>query len=240
MKKTMISMTWMALLLAGTSMPAWAGDQALFRDDFDGAGIGEQWEVVNPDPDNAIVEEGMLQIVTQVPEKKLFNAKNLLLYKGELPKEYEAEARIATTIVKEGSCSVQGVNSPFVGIILKQDDDNAILLAGGKTLSQCSEDHAVFFLRLKQGKWQPGFWVNLGNPQTDRVVQLKLNRKGRVFVGYVQRKNKQGKPYWQQVGLFPLIHAGKYRLGLIAARGSGNTHEQLDKVDWVEIRKLKK
>jgi len=220
-------------------VPAWAGDEVLFRDDFDGAGIDEQWEVVNPDPDNAIVEEGMLQIVTQVPEKKLFSAKNLLLYKGALPKEYEVETRVVSSLVREDGCRIGGVNSPFVGIVLKQDDDNTILLAGGRSLDACSNAQAVLFLRLKDGKWQPGFWMNLGDPAMDHPLRLKLVRAGRVFDGFVELKDKKGKPFWRRVGVFPVIHADKFRFGLIAARGSNETHEQIDKVDWIELRKLK-
>ncbi|RMG37449.1 MAG: hypothetical protein D6720_03170, partial [Gammaproteobacteria bacterium] len=208
----------------------------IFRDDFDGDSIGEQWEVVNPDPDNAIVEEGMLQIVTQVPEKKLFNAKNLLLYKGDLPKEYEVDARVISSLVREGGCSIGGVNSPFVGIVLKQDDDNAILLAGGRSLDACSNAQAVLFLRLKKGKWQPGYWMNLGDPVMDRPLRLNLRRMQRKFIGSFSTDD--GKT-WKALGSFTILRA-HFRLGLMAARGSGETHPMLDKVDWIELRDLKR
>jgi len=219
------------LLLAA---PALAGGPQVFRDDFNGDFIGEQWEVVNPDPDSAIVQEGMLQIVTQVPEKKLFNAKNMLLYKGDLPKEYEVEARVLMT---EKEWCEKWWKSPFVGLILKQDDDNGMVLVAGGT-DGCTKSDVVKFARVKDGKWEPDFSAGLGEQQPDRPVRLKLVRKGRVFIGYYLARDKQGKPVWRRVGMFPLIKAGGYRVGLIAARG-GNTHEQLDKVDWVEIRKLR-
>ena len=209
--------------------------KALFHDDFDGEAISEAWEVINPDPESMIVEKGMLQIISQVPEKKLFNARNLLLYKGDLPKEYEVEARVLMTQLEDG-CGWTG--GPFVGLVLKKNDNNALLLAAGKT-PDCGGSDSVLFMRVKDGKWEPGFYRNIGHQQADRPVQVKLVRKDRLFTGYYLARNKQGKPEWRRLGMFPIIKADGYRLGLIAARGSGDTHEQLEKIDWVEIRKLK-
>ena len=41
--------------------PAWV---EIFRDDFDGDYLSEDWEVLNPNPDNYIVEDGSLLTVT--------------------------------------------------------------------------------------------------------------------------------------------------------------------------------
>ena len=223
------------MFLLGAPFGAQADGNALFRDDFNEDFINEQWEVVNPDPDSAIVEEGFYQVVTQVPEKKLFNAKNMLLYKGELPKEWEAESRVLMTQMN-GDCYWSSI--PFVGLILKQDDDNAIVLVAGGA-GDCGDQDAVVFARVKNGKWEPRFFSKLGRPQQERPVTVKLVRRGRLVEGYFQAKGKNGKTWWYRVGVFPAIHLEKYRLGVIAARGSGKTHEQLEKVDWVELRKPK-
>ncbi len=225
-----VGFAWLLVL----SALAQAEEQRLFRDDFDGEGVGEQWEILNPDPDNAIVEEGSYQVIAQVPRKKLFDATNMLLYRGTLPREYVAEARVLLT--QEDWCS--STKAPFVGLVLQRDGDNAIALVAANS-TNCDNADAVQFIHVEKGSWRPGFSETVGKRMAERPVVLRLERKGREVIGYVQKVTKKGKPYWYRVGIFPLIHADDYRIGLIAARSNGNTHEELEKVDWFELRDRK-
>ena len=222
------------------SQAVMSAEKTLFRDDFDGDFVNEQWEVVNPDPDSAIVEEGLYQLVADLPEKKLFDAKNMLLYNGKLPAEWNAEARVLMTQMDGGQSCYKWHSAPFVGLIVKQDDDNAIVLVAGRSAGVCEHSDSVLFMRVKNGKWVPGFYRYLGKEMADRPVTMQLVRRGRLVEGYFQVKDKKGKTRWRRVGVFPVIHLEKYRLGVIAARSSGKTHDQLEKVDWMEIRSLEK
>lgn len=212
--------------------------ESIFRDDFDGDFVNEQWDVVNADSDSAVVEDGMYQVIAEVPEKKLFNAKNMLFYKGKLPNEWEAEARVLLTLAVPGSY-FPWHDVPFVGLVLKQDDDNALVLAAGMWTNSSGLPTAIF-ARLHDGKWEPGFFQEIGKPPAqDLPVGLKLVRRGRVFEAFYQGRDEAGKTIWKSFGIIPLLRAERLRLGVMAARGSGSSHEQLEKVDWVEVREPK-
>jgi len=224
----------LVLLLFWLAAPHADEGTVIFRDDFDDEFISESWEVENPDPDAALVEEGMLQILTQVPQEKLFNAKNLLLYKGELPKEYEV--RMGLSLTQAEWCK-DWWKAPFVGLVLKRDGDNAIAFVAGHGPG-CRSSDGLNFLRVENGSWKPAFSKHLGEPKKERPVVIRLVRRGRLFEGYVQKKDAQGRPHWDNLGVIPLINVDGYRLGIIAARGSGDTREQLEMVDWFELREL--
>lgn len=209
--------------------------EAIFRDDFDGDSLDQKWEVVNPEPDSVVVEDGYYKVIAEVPEKKLFNAKNMLLYKGELPKEWDAEMRVLMTQMDDSSC-YSWHSAPFVGLILKQDDDNAIVLVSGRSSSACNNSDAVLFMRVKNGKWVPGYYHNLGRQRMERLVRMRLRRMQRKFTGFFSVDD--GKT-WQELGSFTILRS-RMRLGVMAARGSGKTHPMLEKMDWVELRKLRR
>jgi len=210
--------------------------KVIFRDDFNEDFVKDDWEVMNSNPDATIVEDGMLQILTEVPEKKLFDPKNLFLYKGKLPKQYEVEERVLMTQME--SCT-NWSKPPFVGLILKQDGDNAIALVAGSISSGCSNYpyDAVTYARVKNGKWQPSFEQGLGHSKENRPVRIKLRREKRKFMAFYYKEDKGGAR-WVKVGEFTVLRP-KYRLGLMAARGSGKSHDTLDKIDWFELRELK-
>ncbi len=205
--------------------------EALFRDDFEGAALSEQWEVVDPDPELAIVEDGYYQMIAEVPKKKLFTGRNMLLYKGDLPKEYEIEARVLLSQL-DWCANTKG---PFVGLVLKKDEDNAIALLAANSNS-CDNRDAVHFLRVKGGKWQPGFTQAIGPRQAGRPVRLKIQRIKRKFIGSY---SLDGGKSWKTLGSFSALRM-KARLGLISAKSQGNTHPMLEKIDWVELRKLQR
>jgi len=58
----------------------------------------------------------------------------------------------------------------------------------------------------------------------------------RKFIGSY---SADGGKTWKELGSFTILRP-HFRLGLIAARGSGDTHAMLDKVDWIELRDLKR
>lgn len=59
----------------------------VFRDDFDGEELSDNWSVLNPNPDNYIVEEGGLLMLSQSPgDIGQENIQNMIRLVGPLPK----------------------------------------------------------------------------------------------------------------------------------------------------------
>jgi len=204
----------------------------IFHDDFDGETLAAEWEVVNPDSESAILEDGAYRIVTEVPNGKLFNAKNMLFYRGELPKEYEAEVQVAMTQMEW--CK-DWWNAPFIGLLLKKDDDNGILLVSG-IRSGCGSEDGVHYSKVKGGKWEPGYSQSIGKPKKERRVRLMIRRMKRQYEG---RYSLDDGKTWKSMGSFTVLRP-RYELGIIAARGDGKTHPMLNYVDWFELRRLER
>ncbi|MFK7844278.1 MAG: VWA domain-containing protein [Rhodothermales bacterium] len=58
-----------------------------FRDDFDGEELGEIWDINNPNPDNFIIEDGILTMLSTSPGGfSVEGTENFFTYTGELPK----------------------------------------------------------------------------------------------------------------------------------------------------------
>jgi len=208
---------------------------AKFRDDFDGDILAGQWEVRNPNQEMMIVEDGMLQIITEVPPKGIFDPKNFVVYNVDLPKNYEVDISVMLTQM-EGSCAYW-TNSPMVGLLLSLDAKNAISLVASHSTNRCgSSNDAVTFSKMKGGAWQPGFSKDIGGQKEDRVVQLRLRRSARKFTAFY---NTDGKT-WNKLGEFSELRSKYTRIGLVAPKGGKGTHESLEKVDWFEIRTLDK
>jgi len=182
-----------------------------------------------------IVADGMLQIVTEVPEKGIFDPTNFVVYNVDLPKNYEVDVRVMLTQM-EGSCAYW-TNSPMVGLLLSLDAKNSISLVAGHSTNRCGSSHdAATFSKMKDGAWQPGFSKDIGGQTEDRVVQLRLRRSERKFTAFY---NIDGKK-WLKLGEFSELRSKYTRIGLIAPKGGKGTHESLEKIDWFEIRKLNK
>ena len=67
-------------------------------------------------------------------------------------------------------------------------------------------------------------------------MRLRLRRMQRKFTAFY---SVDGGKSWKELGNYTILRA-RMRLGIIAARGSGQTHPMLEKVDWVELRDLKR
>ena len=204
----------------------------VLRDDFNGDDLADHWEVANPSPDMMIVEDGTLQIIAEPPDEKLFNSKNLLILKQDLPENYEVEAKLALTQF-EGACT-GWTEAPTIGLLLYKDPDNVIGLIGGITGNGCgAPNDAVHFVKLRGGNWQPGFYQDLGGRVEERPLIVKLRREKRKFSAFY--RNDDGD--WVKLGEFSELRP-QYRLAVYVARGA-KAREALQKVDWIELRELK-
>lgn len=224
----------MALLMPAAAMAEdQSGDSSAttFREDFNDEFLSDKWEVRNENLDTMIIEEGALQIVSDVPKKGLFDPQNFVTYNQDLPKNYEVEIKVALTQM-EGSCEYW-TNSPMVGLLLSQDEKNGISLVAGHSTNRCgSSSDAIMYSKMKNGEWQPGFSRDIGAQKEGREILLRLVRHKFKYYAYY---NADGKK-WIKLGEFSDLRPKYTRVGLIAQRGSAKTHEAIQKVDWFEFR----
>jgi len=227
----------MALLIPVAAMAeAQAGDSqsVVFREDFNDEALSEQWEVRNANPDSMIIEDGKLQIVTEVPKNGIFDPQNFVVYNKDLPKNYEIDVKVLLTQM-EGSCAYW-TNTPLVGLLLSLDAKNNISLLASHSTNRCgSSSDAATFSKMKNGAWQPGFSRDIGGQTEGREVLLRLVRQKFKYYAYY---NADGKN-WVKLGEFSDLKPKYTRIGLIAPRGGAKTHETIQKVDWIEIREVK-
>jgi len=121
-------------------------------------------------------------------------------------------------------------------LLLSLDAKNNISLVAGHSPNRCGSSHdSAIFQKMKNGEWQPGFYNSLGAQKEGRVVFLRLVRQKFKFYGYYSADGKK----WVKLGEFSELRPKYTRIGLIAPRGGANTHETIQKIDWVEIRELK-
>lgn len=90
MKKVLcaiISVTFFLILIHLTPSVTSASDQLYFFGDFEGTDLKKGWEVINPNDDNIIVEDGALLVLsTKAGSLKGENIENLLRLTKPLPK----------------------------------------------------------------------------------------------------------------------------------------------------------
>ncbi|NOX19749.1 MAG: VWA domain-containing protein, partial [Nitrospirae bacterium] len=88
----------------------------IFKDGFDDDFLSEAWEVKNPDPDNLIIEEGYLQVVTQTADYG--NPINFVILKKPLPRQYEIILRLRHTLNLRGYPYTSWYNATVAGLML--------------------------------------------------------------------------------------------------------------------------
>ncbi len=85
--RAIISFTFFFILGQLTPTVAIASEQLYFFDDFDGADLKKEWEVINPNDDHWIVEDGALLVLSTKPGSiKGENIENLFRLTKPMPK----------------------------------------------------------------------------------------------------------------------------------------------------------
>ncbi len=200
----------------------------IFKDGFDKDSLSKDWEIKNPDPDNLIVEEGYLQIVT-LPSDNFTNPVNLVLLKKPLPKQYEIIVRLRHTLNIRGYPYTSWYNCTVAGLMLFKDPDNIVMLAVGGYKKQ-----TAVFQKKSKGNWGNEIHYTIGKPIPEREVVLRLQRIKRKFYAWVL--NEKGK--WDKVGEIPMLRAKGYRLGLFTIKDK-YANEAIMKFDEVIVKEIK-
>ncbi len=207
----------------------------IFQDDFNDEFLSDQWEIKNPNEDSMIVEDGFLQIVTDVSRDSFFNPTNFVLLKQELHGQYEVILKMRFT---RTDYYHNWSNNQTAGIILFKDKQNAMVLAasnawGSPVGNNSWNTDAIHFSKMRKNEWMPDFTALLGAVKKERAITLRIQRIKRKFIAsYLDAKGK-----WQTVGEFTQLRA-KYRVGIYAARG-GKAHEEMELFDSFILKEIK-
>jgi hypothetical protein len=214
-----------------------------FRDDFDGSDLDPQWEVINPDPELYIVEEGSLLTLNSKPGAFADDTvQNIFRLVRPMPKgDWIATAKISVDFQT-------GQERIFWGLY---EDGKNYLVTEFSTVSGSCYPGGSHHLHLNASPTK----VSAGNPTKSsgevwkiphcdgrgfnelmsqpQPILLRLEKKGRSYVSSVKMEGIK-EPAWVDLDKLTMLKgAGKFALGLYqAAQGSGETSLS---VDWVQI-----
>lgn len=198
-----------------------------FFDDFEGEELKEHWEVINPDPDNYIVTEGHLLMVSHGGNLEKENVKNVILLTKELPKgNWVATAKLRA--------SVQG-NFTRIYFLLYQDPKTYIAADVGTWHEGKRYMYAQKLLKGKHSgleKWL-GYQDSYLNDKKPDFF-LRIAKKG---LKYRISWSVDGEK-WQAVGHLTMLRI-KGRLGFATAivKGGGASESTVE-FDWMRIETL--
>ena len=230
--------------------PAPKEPEVYFQDDFDGDSLSSDWEVINPVPENYLVEDGLMTIVARDgTPTSLVGGANILRLKRPVPK---GDWTVTVRILIEP----QTMGEEFrLGIA--RDDQNGIFA----NMRISTENYVRSEIRLRGGKLAKGkatgfermlYYVDSRNlqgrgrffGQNIAAVQLRLKKKGRKYTAMMRLEPRQGAraapdPNWQEAqslsslklpgDAFYLIFGGKAS-SYLPANGEG-----LVQIDWIRI-----
>ncbi len=168
--------------------PADTGPELYFEDNFDGEDLGPDWEIVNPNPDSYLVEQGILTMIAKDGKSATYvDAENILRLNKPIPDgDWTMTVRVLFTPQTMGEQIRVGV---------AKDNENSLLTSlRMKNYNYAFTETFVHGDKLARGE-ATGFARSLLNIEardlevrsgqfSDRVkaVQLRLEKSGRNYV----------------------------------------------------------
>ena len=235
--------------------PAW---REIFRDDFNGQDLSKNWEVLNPDQEAFIVEDGRLSVLVSDPKKKNWSAlPNIFRLNKSLPgKEWAMTLRF---IVKPQTLG------ETVAIALSDENNKKFIAASFDLYTFNYASTSINIRASKVGRKNANFSRTIfeitsrdldarARQFTNKVkaVELRLQRKGRKYIASARfektnAKDKTIPTGWIKLpeitslrppGQTPVLFVGSFPNA--AGRSDyewyvpKNTESQID-IDWVKI-----
>ncbi|MDX8395922.1 MAG: VWA domain-containing protein [Mariprofundaceae bacterium] len=207
--------------------------KVIFRDDFDDEFLSEEWEIKNPNEEGMIVDDGSLQILTDVFKESFFNPTNFVLLKQELPRQYEVILKMRYTRTDASNYNWRDVQT--AGLFLFKDEQNAIVIAASNKAGVDNNywHDAIQYSKMIKNKWMPGYTLKLDGAKKEREITLRIQHIKRKFIAsYLDPKGE-----WQTVGEYTQLRA-KYKVGIYASRGS-KAHEDMEIFDAITLKEIK-
>ena len=226
--------------------PKKKGPKEVFRDDFDGEDLADHWEVLKPNPDAFIVEDGKLLIVSGTPGSMANETvENVFRLSAPLPKgDWTITARFSVEFQT-------WMERAFIGIFDNRDNYLEISLRSivGEYGLNRYPAFDIVGVRRSKGKdktaarriWRgknTGDYSNAGNfadgtKTFPQPVLLRLQKKGRSYIGGVMLEGAK-EPKWLNLDKFTILRQkGKVAVGLYQTKKAEGEGTML--VDWVKI-----
>lgn len=228
--------------------------EVYFEDNFDGDALGDDWEVMNPNPDAYIVENGMLGIlanggITQSLEEE--TVPNVFKLLKVLPAgDWVATMRILT--------DVQTVRERYILGLIK-DKDNMLFGSVGPHTDCCYNPVLNYWVVKRANGTPTNFSGKFLGPKGQYVakttadwlnanieaVQIRYAKKGREYTVSVKIEGKPDAgidPQWRELQALTSLRMPGDNL-FIAASQSNEVNkiynfaggETLVNVDWIKI-----
>ena len=218
-----------------------------FRDDFDGDELADHWEVVNPDPDAFIVEDGGLIILSSGNSTHLDSGKvpNIFKLTTPLPKgDWTLSAAIDVAFQTT-------LERPFIG--LYQDEKNYLIVQPKtQTAHGINLQMEIEAWKVSNGKkstftqnliWATkkgsGVFAEEAKLQIQQPIQMRLVKQGRKYRAgirwtVIDKETKKPKTTWVDLSEFTMLRQkGVPTVGIYQWTGSNG--ETNISVDWVKI-----
>ena len=218
--------------------PKKKGLKEVFRDDFKGEEVAEHWEIINPNPDAFIVEDGKLLMVSAAGGAiNQENVENLFRLSTKLPKgDWVMSAKFEVDYQTQNE-------RPFIG--LYQDPENYLVV---QTKAIAWGTFSIFYIeaiRMAKGKaarFEKRIWESKEvNPYNfddsmktlPQPIVLRIRKEGRKYWPGIMLEGEE-KPKWVDLGAFTILRQkGQPAVGLYQAEKVEG--ESTAMVDWLRI-----
>jgi len=216
-----------------------------FHDDFDGDDLSEHWEIINPDPDSFIVENGELLMINSTGASFAGeNIGNLFNLSKPLPEgDWTATAKITVDFQSR-------LEQVFFGLYADKENYLVSILNTGY-----DGNHGRHYLFVSPTKASKGaithnrakVWgtERVANKSNDlftpamakgQPILLRLEKKGREYISSIKMTGVE-KPEWNVLpGLKMLRPKGNIAVGVFQSHTKQG--ETTVKVDWIKIEVL--
>jgi len=204
-----------------------------FRDNFDGNKLAEHWEVLKPDPDSFIVEDGKLLIVNgSVGKREDLSFSNLFRLKKPLPK---GDWVTTVKLKAEFAANNEGV---FLGMINDKEnglyawlnyntnspDNSWITIYGIKRSKGVEKNHNIQIFN----------WIKAKDLQqmSLKPYYLRIAKSGRSYVVSVKHSDDD-KANWTVLKKLSIL-SQKGRIAIGSTQGKVGVESTI-LIDWIKI-----
>lgn len=235
-----------------TPPPAPKEPSELMKDDFDGSELGDNWEVIHPNPDQFIVENGEILVVySDEQDPANDNVTNMFRWTGEMPTgDWVITMKYRTEYQTFRERAFVGVMTDAQNYILAQSNMGGdccstayfkvwgVKNAGGEITQFVNTS-----TESKKGSSVDDFrpWA----AQRALAEYLRLEKQGRNYIAsvMVQGTAEDGSPKaeWQEVQKLTSLRMPKSLVFGFSQIGSGHSYvhvnggESISHVDWIKL-----
>lgn len=191
-----------------------AGDDVVFRDDFVGKSLRPEWEISAKDPNRmALIDNEYMLLVTYGPSPK-----NIMIYKGDLPENYEIILKFQTT---------PDLRRQIINLGLRENNKNSLWVfywVGGGGYPK-----AGFGKRLmgEYSEYEKSVSISKGKP-----LFLKLSKKGVEYTGQFSLDGSS----WTKIGTHVFLNLKSKPEFFVKNEKKGMAETGI-RVDYFEIKK---